>query len=127
MIESFRHKGLKAFAETGDKRGILPVHAERIEEILSALESAGSLRDVIRVKGFHSLQIRGDKRPTRYAMSVSGAWRITFTAHRVDPLRSARKAPAESSFAKPRSEKAKRCFDDAGETRFRNLDYCNYH
>lgn len=102
MIESFRHKGLKAFAETGDKRGILPGHAERIEEILSALESAGSLRDVLRVKGFHSLRIRGDKRPTRYAMSVSGAWRITFTAH-------------EKKGAV------------AGESRFRDLNYCNYH
>ena len=80
MIESFRHKGLKAFAETGDKRGILPGRTERIEEILFALEPAGSLRDVLRVKDFHSLRIRGDKRPTRYAMSVSGTWRITFTA-----------------------------------------------
>lgn len=52
--------------------GILPGRTERIEEILFALEPAGSLRDVLRVKDFHSLRIRGDKRPTRYAMSVSG-------------------------------------------------------
>ena len=102
MIESFRHKGLKAFAETGDKRGIHPGHAERIEEILSALESAGSIRDVLRVKGFHSLRIRGDKRPTRYAMSVSGAWRITFTAHQGKGA-------------------------VTGKSRFRDLNYCNYH
>lgn len=127
MIESFRHKGLKAFAETGDKRGILPGHAERIGEILSALESARTVKDVLRVKGFHSLRIRGDKRPTHYAMSVSGAWRITFTVDSVEPLRTAQNAPAGTSFAKPRAEREKRRFDDAGEPRFRCLDYCNYH
>ena len=124
MIESFRHKGLKAFAETGDKRGILPCHAERIEEILRALESAKTLRDVQRVKGFHSLRIRGDRKPVRYAMSVSGAWRITFTVATVRTVRTEQ----GRGRCKPRrlSRSTIRDFDKV-ETRFRNLDYCNYH
>lgn len=124
MIESFRHKGLKAFAETGDKQGILPGHAERIGEILSALESAGSLRDVLRVKGFHSLRIRGDKGPTRYAMSVSGAWRITFRAQSVRTAHGSSSKPMRL----PRDlEAGAGRHPDTEEPRFRDLDYCNYH
>lgn len=80
MVKSFRHKGLEAFAATGDKRGIAPQHAERIEEILLVLNRAKSFKDLARVKGFHSLRNRRAKRSGRFAMSVSGAWRITFRA-----------------------------------------------
>lgn len=78
MVKGYRHKGLEAFATRGDKRGILPQHADRIVEILSALDRAKSIRDVEGLKGFHSLRFRKEKKPGRCAMSVSGAWRITF-------------------------------------------------
>lgn len=97
MIRSFRHKGLAAFAADGSKRGIAAEHAERIAEILSVLQSAKSFKDIEGFKGFHSLRIKRARTKVRYAMSVSGAWRITFTTASASML----------------------CFEQ--------LDYCNYH
>lgn len=42
-IESFRHKGLRAFAETGCMAGILPSHALRLRECLALVRTAKSI------------------------------------------------------------------------------------
>ena len=64
MIVSFRHKGLEDFYYDGTKKGIQPRHAEKLADVL-----------------LHRLQPRKDN---RWAIKVSGNWRITFRFERGD-------------------------------------------
>jgi proteic killer suppression protein len=76
MIKSFRHKGLKAFFETGNKRGISPGLAARVGRRLDVLNAA--LRpDDIDVHGFALHRLKGERKE-EWSISVSGNWRITF-------------------------------------------------
>lgn len=74
-IESFRHKGLKAFAETGSLAGILPSHANRLKECLTLLDNAKSLEDLTREA--HPMT-RGSALSGLWAMKISAQWRIVF-------------------------------------------------
>ena len=40
MIQSFRHKGLRRFFESGSAAGIQPKHAKRLRMLLAALDTA---------------------------------------------------------------------------------------
>ena len=46
MIKSYRHKGLKRFAESGSKAGIQPKHADRLRRLLTALDVASVPQDM---------------------------------------------------------------------------------
>ena len=46
VIKSYRHKGLKRFAETGSKGGIQPKHADRLRRLLTALDVASMPQDM---------------------------------------------------------------------------------
>jgi proteic killer suppression protein len=46
MIQSFKHKGLKEFFNTGSKRGVLPEQSEKIARILDRLEASISPADM---------------------------------------------------------------------------------
>jgi proteic killer suppression protein len=76
MIGSFRHKGLKEFFETGNKRGIRPELASRLGRRLDVLEAAQELSD-IDAHGFNLHKLKGE-REGQWAIWVSGNWRITF-------------------------------------------------
>jgi toxin HigB-1 len=76
MIQSFRHKGLRAFFESGNKRGISPDLAGRIRRRLDVLNAALLLGD-IDVHGFDLHQLKGERKE-EWLISVSGNWRITF-------------------------------------------------
>jgi proteic killer suppression protein len=76
MISSFLHKGLKKFFETGDKSGIKPAHAKRLETLLIYLDNATSARDMnFPGSGLHEL--KGDYKGF-YAVKVSGNRRLIF-------------------------------------------------
>jgi proteic killer suppression protein len=77
MIKSFRHKGLKAFFETGNKRGISPGLATRISRRLDVLNVALRPGD-IDVHGFELHRLKGERKE-EWSISVSGNWRITFS------------------------------------------------
>jgi proteic killer suppression protein len=74
MIQSFRHKGLGRFFESGSAAGIQPHHAKRLRMLLAALDTAQSIEDM-NVPGFrlHSLKGQG-----RWSVWVNGNWRLTF-------------------------------------------------
>lgn len=74
-IEGFRHKALRAFAETGRAKGLIEV--ERLRRMLAFLASAGSLDELAMPPnyGFHPLT--GDRKGT-FAMTVTKNWRLTF-------------------------------------------------
>jgi len=76
MIRTIRHKGLLRFFSTGDTKGINARHAARIERLLDRLDAATKPEDMLLPGfGFHGLT---GVNPKRYAVSVSGNWRITF-------------------------------------------------
>ncbi len=46
MIKSFKHKGIEEFFHTGNKKGIKPEHAGRLELILDRLNAANEVKDM---------------------------------------------------------------------------------
>ena len=76
MVQSWRHKGLKLFYETGDKRKIQPKHAEKLSLLLFQLANAIKPDDMnIPGNGFHKLT--GDFKGF-YAVKVNANWRVIF-------------------------------------------------
>lgn len=76
MIRSYRHKGLKLFAETGSKAGIQPAHAQRLRRLLTALDVASTPGD-INAPGNNLHPLKGEL-AGHWAVNVSGNWRLTF-------------------------------------------------
>ena len=75
-IRSFRHKGLERFFTMGSRRGIQAKHAERVRLILGRLNVAAESRD-LDLPGLDLHPLKGDQRG-RWAVKVSGNWRVTF-------------------------------------------------
>src|SRR5271157_6001762 len=76
VIKSYRHKGIKEFAETGSKAGIQPEHANRLKRLLFALDAAACPSNMNAPSyGLHRLKggLEG-----HWAVRVSGNWRLTF-------------------------------------------------
>ena len=79
MIKSYRHKGLKRFAETGSKAGIQPKHADRLPGLLTALDVASVPQDMD-APGNKLHPLEGDlAHHWAVSVSVSGNWRLTFS------------------------------------------------
>lgn len=76
MIRSFRHKGLNRFFERSDTKGLQSAHVPRIGRILDLLDAADCSEDV-EIPGLGLHPLKGDKKG-RWAVPVSGNWRITF-------------------------------------------------
>ena len=74
VIEHCRHRGLRLLLENGNRRGVPPAHAAKIERILDALDAAAGPHE-LDLNGLHAL--RGDRRGY-WAVTVSANWRITF-------------------------------------------------
>lgn len=76
MIQSFRHKGLRKFFESGSAAGIQPRHAKRLRMQLTALDTAQSIEDM-NIPGFRLHPLKGEERG-RWSVWVNGNWRLTF-------------------------------------------------
>ena len=76
MIQSFRHKGLREFYDTGNKRGIDPDHASRLARILDRLDASVRPLDM-NLPGYRLHKLAG-KEKGRWSVWVSGNWRVTF-------------------------------------------------
>ena len=85
MIRSFRHKGLERFFRRGDYRGIPAQSGTRIERILDRLDAA-MRPDDMNLPGYRFHRLKGD-RAGRFAVAVSGNWRITFAFEGEDATR----------------------------------------
>jgi len=75
-IRSFQHKGLARFFTTGSGAGIQAKHAERLRLILARLNVAAEPRDM-NLPGLGLHPLKGDRKG-RWAVKVSGNWRVTF-------------------------------------------------
>jgi len=89
MIKSWKHKGLKEFFFTGNKKGIMTVHEKRLKIILQRLNAAIQAEDM-NTPGMNFHELKGDLKGF-YAVSVSGNWRVIFEfedndAHLLDYL-----------------------------------------
>jgi proteic killer suppression protein len=76
VIQSFRHKGLRRFFESGGAAGIQPKHAKRLRMLLAALDTAQVIGDMD-VPGFNLHPLKG-QRKGRWSVWVNGNWRVTF-------------------------------------------------
>jgi proteic killer suppression protein len=76
VIQSFRHKGLRRFYESGGLGGILPKHAKRLRMLLAALDTAHVIGDMD-VPGFNLHPLKGQGKG-RWSVWVNGNWRVTF-------------------------------------------------
>jgi proteic killer suppression protein len=77
MIKSWRHKGLKLFYETGSTAKINSKHADKLHDILQALDVA-TKPEQMNFPGLGLHKLKGDLKGF-YALQVSGNWRLTFT------------------------------------------------
>ncbi len=84
MLKSYRHKGVKQFAETGSKAGIKPEHANRLRRILSALDSATCAANM-NAPGYSLHSLKGEL-DGHWAVRVSGNWRVTFAFEGEDAI-----------------------------------------
>jgi len=76
MIKSFSHSGLEKLFYDGNRKSIQPKHAERLEPILDRLDAAAAIKDMSYPgSNLHRLE---PKKEGRWAVNVSGNWRITF-------------------------------------------------
>nr|WP_314581542.1 type II toxin-antitoxin system RelE/ParE family toxin [uncultured Pseudomonas sp.] len=76
MIRTFRHKGLKAFFQTGTTKGIRADHAKRLVQILGLLDLAMNANDM-NLPGFDLHPLKGNL-VEYWSVSVNGNWRIIF-------------------------------------------------
>ena len=85
MIQSFRHRGLRAFYNGRGARRVPPEHIEKLTDILASLDRSRTPRDMD-LPGYRLHRLRGAL-SGYYAVSVSGNWRVTFRfqdGHAVD-------------------------------------------
>ena len=76
MIVSFRHRGLKALYDGRTARRVAPEHVRKLTDILAALDRIRS-PEGMDLPGFRLHELKG-RQKGRYAVSVSGNWRVTF-------------------------------------------------
>jgi proteic killer suppression protein len=77
MIKGFRSKKLKSFWLKGDESKIDPIHLERIDEILTWIESSHQPKDLKAVFGQEFSEKKGDAKGV-FSIVVRENWRITF-------------------------------------------------
>lgn len=76
MIKSFKHSGLEKFYNTDSKAGIIPAHAKKLRDQLSALDVAQVPGDLDRA-GWRLHRLSG-KLAGHWSISVNGNWRLIF-------------------------------------------------
>lgn len=85
MIQSFRHRGLKAFYDGRTARRVASEHVQKLRDILAVLDRSRGPEDV-NLPGFRLHPLKGELKD-HYAVTVSGNWRVTFRfedGHAVD-------------------------------------------
>jgi toxin HigB-1 len=84
MIKSWRHKGLKLFYDTGSIAKIQHKHADKLHDILQALDFATAPQQM----NFPNLDFHPLKGNLKnfYSVKVDANWRVTFTFENKDAI-----------------------------------------
>jgi proteic killer suppression protein len=85
MIKTFRHKGLKELFEAGETAAINAKYNRRLRLQLDTIDAATDLSQIA-MPGWAFHTLRG-RMAGRYAVTVSGPWRLTFEFHEGDAYR----------------------------------------
>ena len=84
MIKGFRHSGIESFFRNGSKAGIQPKHAKKLSLQLAVLNEANKASDM-NLPGWYWHPLKGQL-AGRWAVSVSGNWRLTYAFERGDAI-----------------------------------------
>lgn len=84
MIASWKHKGLKAFFETGNAAGILHIHSKRLKIILQLLHAANAPQR-LNLPGMRFHKLEGDLKGY-FSVTVQANWRIIFKFENEDAI-----------------------------------------
>lgn len=76
MIGNFRHRGLKRLYERGDRSKVPAEYAEKLENILFALDNAPVVQ-AMDLPGFRLHALKGELKGF-WAVSVRANWRVIF-------------------------------------------------
>ena len=76
-IKSFRHKGLRQFFEEDNLRGIAAAQAEKLADILAAIDAANSVEEIGKFPGWRLHPLKGDLQGF-WSVTVTGNWRLIF-------------------------------------------------
>ena len=76
-IKSIRHKGLRRLYEDDDSRGVQAAFADKLRDMLQALDVAAAIDEVETVPGWRLHPLKGDLKGY-WSLSVSGNWRLVF-------------------------------------------------
>lgn len=76
-IRSIRHGGLRRLYRSGDARGLPAVMAEKISDILLAIDEAANSHEVGLFPGWRVHPLKGELKGF-WSVSVSGNWRVIF-------------------------------------------------
>jgi proteic killer suppression protein len=76
VIRSIRHKGLRRLYEEDDARGVPAEHAQKLRDILEALDTALTIADM-ELPGLRLHALKGELRGV-WAGTVRANWRVTF-------------------------------------------------
>jgi toxin HigB-1 len=85
MINSFHHKGLKVFFESGSMAGIQAAHAPRLVRMLNRLNEASKAQDM-NLPGWRLHPLKGRDLKGHFSVWVNGNWRMTFTFDGTDAV-----------------------------------------
>ena len=82
-IRSFRHKGLKRLFEDDDRRTVPACQAQKIADVLAALDTAEKPADVGLFPGWRLHPLKGDLKGF-WSVTITGNWRIVFRFEKGD-------------------------------------------
>lgn len=85
MIKTFKHKGLKAFFETGSMAGIQAAHAQRLGAMLRRLNESPNSQGM-NLPGWKLHALKGRELKGHFSVWVSGNWRMTFKFDGMDAV-----------------------------------------
>ncbi len=77
MIRSFKHKGLEAFAKTGDRSKLPVANHKKVARILHLIQAVERPTE-LHAFGSFRFHIWHNYTPVRYSLDVNGPWRVTF-------------------------------------------------
>jgi proteic killer suppression protein len=76
MIRSFKHRGLKRLYEQGDRSGIRPDLVDKVERVLTALDSAVAPQ-ALDIPGYRLHPLKGEWKGF-WSVTLRANWRIIF-------------------------------------------------
>ena len=82
-IRSFRHKGLTRLFEDDDRRAVPAGQAQKIADVLAALDTAEEPADVGLFPGWRLHPLKGDLKGF-WSATITGNWRIVLRLEKGD-------------------------------------------